>query len=191
MFDRSDFLNNAVNVARMIISHKVSAGDVVVDATMGNGNDTLFLAELVGAHGKVYGFDIQQLAVDNTIELLKEHKCLKQVKIIHAGHEQMDEYIDQKVKLVLFNLGYLPGADKEITTRPDTSLPAIEKALSLLDDHGLVLLVIYHGHEDGRLEKIIIEDFAKKLFQKEYNVFSYDLINQANNPPILIGIEKR
>lgn len=191
MFDRPDFLNNAVSVSRMVMSHKISEGDIVVDATMGNGNDTLFLAQQVGEKGKVYAFDVQAVALENTTKLLEDRVLLDRVELIHDSHEKMDEYIKEKVKLVLFNLGYLPGVNKDITTRPDTTLPAISKALQLLDDYGLVVLVVYHGHKNGMMEKIAIEHFARDLFQKDYNVFNFELINQANNPPLLIGIEKR
>ena len=191
MFDRPDFLNNAVNISRMIISHKISEGDIVVDATVGHGNDTLFLARIVGRSGKVYGFDVHKEAIRNTERLLEHNNCSGNVELINDGHQHLDRYVRKKIKLALFNLGYLPNFGRESATRYDTTMEALRKSIDVLDSYGLVLLVIYHGHLDGVREKKEISDFAASLPQRKYNVFYLDLINQINNPPVLIGIEKR
>lgn len=191
MFDRPDFLNNSVNIAKMILSYKVDLGSTVVDATMGNGNDTLFLSQLVGTSGKVYAFDVQQVALDNTRKLLLENDCHINTELICDGHQNIDNYIEGKIKLILFNLGYLPGTDRNCTTKYQTTITAIKKSLPLLDSHGLILLVIYAGHDKEKLEKEKIIEFASHLPQNEYNVFYTDMLNQPNNPPVLLGIEKR
>lgn len=187
----TNYLTNAMNLAKELCQKKVKHGDVVVDATMGNGNDTIFLCKLVGEKGKVYSFDIQESAVEITKENLKINNVEGQVQLILDGHENIDKYIKEEVKLVMFNLGYLPKAEHRITTKVSTTIMAVEKSLKLLQKNGIVILVIYHGHEEGKKEKENIESFVKNLNQKEYNVIELCFINQVNNPPVLIAVEKR
>ncbi|MCY6370730.1 tRNA (mnm(5)s(2)U34)-methyltransferase [Clostridium ganghwense] len=187
----NNYLTNAMNLGKEICVKKLKNGDVAVDATMGNGNDTVFLSRLVGEEGKVYAFDVQDSAIKNTREKLKNHNINGLVELINDGHENIDKYIKEKVKVIMFNLGYLPRAEHKVTTKPDTTLIAIQKSLELLQKNGVVILVIYHGHEEGKEEKTVIENFAKSLNQKEYNVIELSFVNQINNPPILVAIEKR
>lgn len=187
----NNYLTNAMNLAKEIALKKLENGDVAVDATMGNGNDTIFLADLVGGSGKVYSFDIQEIAIKNTKDKLIKNNIINGVYLIHDGHENIDKYVSEKVKLVMFNLGYLPNASHEIATIAETTIVAVQKSLCLLEKNGIVLLVIYHGHESGKKEKAVIEKFITTLNQKEYNVVKMEFMNQINNPPLLIGIEKR
>lgn len=191
MFDRLDFLNNAINVARLIIASKVKPGDTVVDATMGNGKDTIFLAEMVGEEGKVFAFDIQKEALAKTADLLGTSEIKARVDIIKDSHEKMPEYINRQINCVLFNLGYLPGGDKTITTQAETTAKAIENILPHIAQYGVILLVVYQGHDEGKRERLLVEKVANRLDSKEYNSFIFEPLNQAHNPPILIGIEKR
>lgn len=186
-----NYLTNAMNLGKELCIKKVKNGDVVVDATMGNGNDTLFLSKLVGDNGKVYAFDIQKEAIKNTRKRLKEEGVLDRVNLIEDGHENMDKYILDKVDLVMFNLGYLPKGEHEITTKAETTLKAIKKSLKILKKNGILIVIIYHGHKNGKEEKIAIENYSKELNQKEYNVIDLSFINEVNNPPVLLAIEKR
>lgn len=186
-----NYFNNAVNIAKGICMRKIDKGDIVVDATMGNGNDTVFLAELAGNSGKVYAFDVQEKAVKNTEEKINEKGFSKRVELINDGHENMDKYISGKVSLVMFNLGYLPKAEHTITTKADTTLAALKKSLDLIKKGGVVILIVYYGHEDGKIEKIALEEYIKNLDQKKYNAVKMSFINQIHNPPMLIVIEKR
>ncbi len=104
---------------------------VVVDGTMGNGNDTLFLSQLVGNDGRVYAFDVQDMAVTNTEKLLETHEATDNVTLIKSGHETMDEYVNE-ASLIMFNLGYLPRADHKFITKPKTTIMALDKSLTLL-----------------------------------------------------------
>lgn len=187
----NNYFTNAVNIAKDICKRKLDNGDTAVDATMGNGNDTVFLSEIVGDSGKVYAFDIQEIAIKNTYNRIAEKNNLNRVKLINDSHENMDSYISEKVKLVIFNLGYLPKGNHSITTTKDTTLIAVKKALNLIDKNGVVILVIYYGHEEGRLEKDALEIYVTHLNQKIYNVVKLCFVNQANNPPMLIVVEKR
>ncbi|KGM94718.1 SAM-dependent methyltransferase [Clostridium novyi A str. 4552] len=188
---RKNFLTNSINLAKEIAIKKLQEGDIAVDATMGNGNDTVFLASLVGYSGTVYSFDVQKEAIDNTRKKIIDNKIKTNIQLIHDGHENIDKYINKDVKLVMFNLGYLPSAEHNITTKAETTIVAVKKSLAILEKNGVALLVIYHGHENGKLEKVAIEEFTSNLNQKEYNVMKLEFINQVNNPPILIAIEKR
>jgi 16S rRNA C1402 N4-methylase RsmH len=181
---------NAVEIAKVLCEQKLHPGDVAIDCTMGNGNDTSFLCKLVGESGKVYAFDIQETAIENTRKRLNDEKLLDRADLILDGHQNVDEYVSVKVKFVIFNLGYLPKGDHKIVTNTDTTLPAIKKCLKLLQKNGVVLIVLYPGHESGRIEKQIITEYASSLPQKEYSVSHLQFLNQVNNPPELICIEK-
>lgn len=179
-------------IAHMLVKQKLQVGDVAIDATMGNGHDTLFLAQCVGSQGQVFAFDIQEQALEKTQTLLKAHNCEARVSLILDGHQDLDQHVNVCVNIVLFNLGFLPGsADKSIVTQVQTTIAAIEKALTILDVGGMIIIVIYPGHEQGADEKQALLKFGSQLSQAQYNVFYIDLINQINNPPVLIGIEKK
>lgn len=185
------YINNVLNISKAIMDSVIDKKDIVIDATVGNGNDTLHMANLVGSQGKVYGFDIQNIAIEKTRKKLIKEDLYKQVILINAGHETMEQYINEKVKFIIFNLGYLPGGDKNIKTNPDTTIMAIEKSLELLTNNGLLLITSYIGHTGGFEEKEAVESFLTNLNQREYNVLQFKFINQINNPPILYGVEKR
>lgn len=181
---------NVIELSKKICKLKLGIGDRAVDCTMGNGNDTAFLGSLVGEVGKVYAFDIQEDAVTNTRTKLRELNFLERTELIHDGHQNIDNYIKELVKLVIFNLGYLPKGNHEITTKKETTIEAVQKCLGILEPNGVILLVIYPGHENGIAEKEALESFTSKLNQKNYNVAHIWFTNQINNPPELICIEK-
>lgn len=181
---------NAVEIAKVLCEQKLHHGDIAIDCTMGNGNDTAFLCELVGENGKVYAFDIQETAIKNTRKRLKDENLMDHAELILDGHQNVDEYVADKVKLVIFNLGYLPKGDHKVVTKTETTLPAIEKCLKLLQKNGVILIVLYPGHESGRIEKQIITEYVGGLPQKEYSVSYLQFLNQVNNPPELVCIEK-
>lgn len=181
---------NQIQIAKKIMSRYVSKGDIVADCTVGQGNDTLFLAKLVGQTGKVYGFDIQSIAIDITKKKLIQENLIENVVLVNDGHENIDNYINEKIDFIIYNLGYLPKGNKEIKTNAITTLKSVEKSLNLLKNNGLLLITCYTGHEGGLLEKEAVKKFLKNLDQKKYNVLEFNFINQKNNPPILYGIEK-
>lgn len=186
-----NLFTNAVEISKKISRAKIQPGDIVVDATMGNGNDTAFLCDLVGEKGKVYAFDIQQMAIENTKERLERLKLEERVELIHDGHENLDRYVEQGVKLIIYNLGYLPRGDHSLTTKSSTTIESIKKGLNLLNSNGVIIIVLYPGHESGRIEKLAIESFTKELDQKKFNVISINFTNQINYPPEIICIEKK
>ena len=188
----ANMLQGIIPFAHDQLSRVVKNGDIVVDATCGNGNDTLFLSNLVESDGTVYAFDIQQQAIETTRQLLNEHNR-KNVTLIQDSHANVDQYIDEhtEISAAIFNLGYLPRSDKKIVTKPDSTITAVEKLLSLLKKNGLIVLVVYAGHPGGLDEKNAVLDFVTALDQKHYTVLKYQFINMVNHPPFVIAIERK
>ncbi|MEG1503683.1 MAG: class I SAM-dependent methyltransferase [Enterococcus sp.] len=184
-------LLTSLRFSHQLLKEVVIEGDHVIDATMGNGNDTLFLTELVGKSGQVYAFDIQEQALKNTQTRLAAAD--QQATLFLAGHETIDEKIsiDQPIKAAIFNLGYLPKSDKQIITLPETTKQAMGAILKRLTVGGRMIVVIYYGHAGGETEKNEVLDFCQALPQEAYNVLSYQFINQKNTPPILLCVEKK
>ncbi|MEQ9811093.1 tRNA (mnm(5)s(2)U34)-methyltransferase [Streptococcus jiangjianxini] len=159
---------------------------VTLDATMGNGNDTVFLAKR--SH-KVYAFDVQRKALEKTGQRLLA-EGLNNVDLILDGHENLDRYISESIQAAIFNLGYLPSADKAIITKPHTTLQAIDKVIKRLAEGGRLAIMIYYGHEGGQMEKDAVLDYVSQLDQKAYTVMLYQALNQVNTPPFLVMVEK-
>lgn len=188
-------LEGILPFARSLLRRAVQNGETVVDATVGNGHDTLFLAQLVGEEGHVFGFDIQKGAIHNTTKRLEEEGLINIVTLFHQGHEELSTSIPPhyhgKIKGAIFNLGYLPGGDKSVVTKPNTTITAIRQLIEMLAPEGMIVLVIYHGHAEGAIERDSLLTFVKELDQKKAHVLQYQFINQENNPPFIIAIEKR
>ena len=190
LFNRPDFLNNAMNVARLIAAHCVAEGDTAVDATAGNGHDTVMLARAVGETGRVWAFDVQQEALDATWARCAAAAVDGRVELVSDSHAQMERHVPQGVACVVFNLGYLPGGDKSCVTQAASTLKASEAALRLLKVGGSVLWVAYPGHDGGSEERALAQ-WVKTLDQKVYNVFVWRPLNQAGDPPVLFGAQRR
>jgi len=187
-------LKSILNYAHYLIQQSVTKGETVIDATCGNGNDTLFLSRLVEDEGHVLAFDIQDKAINSTKEKLSE-ELRHNVTVIQDSHENIPKYIDPKltghIGGAIFNLGYLPKGDKKIITKPESTVTALKETLKVLKTNGLVVLVIYHGHEGGESEKNTVLNFVINLDQKKYKVLRYGFINQINNPPFIIAVQKK
>lgn len=181
---------NAVKLSKYIILDKVKEGDTVVDATCGNGYDSELLSNLSGKYGKVYCFDIQKTAVENTRKRLQNNCQENNYVLINDNHENIDKYVTTGIKCAIFNLGYLPGSDHSIITRPESTIAALKKTLNLLLPGGTIIIVSYYGHKGGEEEKEAVLDFVKTIDCKDYTVIKADFINQVNCPPILVVIEK-
>ena len=168
----------------------IHAGDFVIDATLGNGYDTQFLAQQVGKDGEVYAFDIQKESIEQSTRLLEKQQLLSQVIFTQSCHSKMLEHVPVtmlgKIKAVIFNLGYLPGGDKEIITQPDSTLSALKQAHLCLSDDGIISLIAYRGHDGGQREFEEIE----KLTEKENWAVQKKPSNQAPDSPVLFLIGK-
>lgn len=173
-----------LNKTKQIILKNIKKNDIVVDATIGNGNDTLFLSNIV-TDGKVFGFDIQDEAISNTKKIINN----KNVTLYKENHADIGKVLNEyknKISLVLFNLGYLPGGDKTVTTNYKTSIQAIKESFNLLNNKGLILIVVYPGHEEGLKES---KELLKFINNENYN---YKIYHNTDNEtaPYLIEIKK-
>lgn len=191
-----------LEMAHWMLKDIIKTNDVVVDATMGNGYDTQFLAEL-GA--KVYAFDVQEEALNATEKRLDDAGIKNQifeknlsnlltepsVNLILSGHEKLSEYVKEPIKAAIFNLGYLPKTDKSVVTKADTTLTALDALTNQLVVGGRIAIMIYYGHEGGMEEKDAVIKWTSNLPQKDWEVTSYAPLNQIHTPPILVLIEKR
>lgn len=186
---------SVLTMAHRWIAERVSAGELVIDATAGGGVDTLELAKLVGPRGTVLAFDIQQDALDKTAERInqyEENAKLAQVQLICDSHANLQQYaLDRgQAGAIMFNLGYFPGGNKEIITVPDTTIQALEQSLSMLRKGGIITCTLYPGHQGGDVEAEAVTSWASKLSTKEAQCIMYRQL-QRQDAPYLIGIEKR
>lgn len=182
-------LHRVLPFSKRLLTETVLAGETVVDATAGNGNDTEFLAKLVGDSGSVVAFDIQQEALDATAERLGELN--NHVELILDSHANVDQYVKKPIGGAMFNLGYLPYSnDLSVVTKPNSTIEAIHKLLGLLKKGGIITISVYDGHEGGPEERDALIAYVKSLHQGDVHVIRYELLNQRNNPPILVAIEK-
>lgn len=188
---RAKYINKITEVNKIFLEKVIEKGDVVIDATMGNGYDTVYLGNLVGENGKVYAFDVQEEAIKSTRKKVERDNMTSRVELILDGHENLDAYVKEEVACVVFNLGYLPRAKHIIITKPDTTLEAIKKSLKLLKPNGIISIAAYIGHEGGLEEKNYICEYLNSLNQSEFNVLHMQFTNQINNPPQLILVEKK
>ena len=177
--------------AQEMIEAALYEGAVAVDATMGNGHDTLFLCELVGEEGKVIAFDVQAQAVESTRRRLMENGMLGRASLYHMGHERMEEAGAQDVSAIVFNLGWLPGGDKNVTTLWETTKVALEKALSLLKKNGVLLLCAYPGHQEGDRERAEVINFLASLPPQQYNVLHQRFLNAGPGAPENFVIQRQ
>lgn len=173
---------------KYLLEQAVTTGDNVIDATAGNGHDTLFLAQLTGGFGKVYAFDIQQDAVRATRDRVKE---FANIDVILDSHANIEQYVKEEIGAAVFNLGYLPKGDHSIITKAETTVSAIEQCVHLLKENGLVVIAIYSGHAGGSEERDAVMEYVQQLPQTKYDVMKYQFINQHHSPPFLVAIEKK
>ena len=180
------FRRSILNKVNQICENIIKPNDIVVDMTIGNGNDTLFLANLV-KKGFVYGFDIQKKAINNTKKLLDSNN-ITNYKLFNESHENIDKCLKDyigKISLIIFNLGYLPNGNKKITTNHISTLNALRKSLKMINNKGVILMVIY-SHEEGKKEEIEI-----KKYLKENNIKYNEYHNTSNKEaPYLIKIKR-
>lgn len=182
-------LANTVKMAHGFIQMRLGEGGIGIDATAGNGNDTLFLSKCVGNTGRVFSFDIQKMAIEKTMELLESKGFSQNITLINAGHEKMKEYINQPVDAIIFNLGYLPGGDHSVTTNPDTTIEAVKAGLSLLKSGGILCIVVYTGHPGGEAEQEALESFMESLDKQNFCSAKLFFLNRIK-APYLILVEK-
>jgi predicted methyltransferase len=171
-----------------ILKNHLKEGDQAIDATAGNGYDTLFLAEQVGASGKIIAIDIQDCAIQSTREKLESAGLIDRVRLVTDNHAIalrkliVDDH--QNVAAITFNLGYLPGSDKSIQTRAESTEEALAASIQLLAPGGYLCVTAYRGHSGGAVEAETVEAFMRKS-QKEGHAVDCHQPESSNSPPIL------
>ena len=181
------------NIAQTWLKDHIQIGDPVIDATLGNGFDALFLAQSIGKTGTIYGFDVQQEAINSTTQLLQHEPC-QQVFFLQ-GHEHMMAHIPQEkhghIQAIMFNLGWLPKSDKSIITHADTTILALEQSLQLLAPNGRMSIMLYPGHHGGDSEAAQVTTWlqAKHLHDISFNLEQIR-VPQRPKAPILLQIQK-
>ncbi len=178
----------ALELSHEMIRAVVRTGDTVVDATAGNGHDTVFLAGLAGPAGRVHAFDVQTAAVEATRARLAAAGLAAEV---HAcGHEQAGAVLDaagvKMIRAAMFNLGWLPGGDKTRVTQPGTTLAALEALLPRLEAGGRVTLVLYVGHPGGAEEERAIAQWAAALDPGVWSTWHYQRLNLPLRPRLVM-----
>ena len=179
-----------LTVEKQFIASHVRPGGTVVDFTMGNGHDTLWLAEQVGENGKVYAFDIQPKALESSEKLLRESGCPQNYTLLLDSHANVEQYVKEPICAGMFNLGYLPGSDKSVTTLRESTMKAVEGALRLLEDDGGLLIAVYPGHEEGSLEGKMLDEYFATLDRKKICVSKLMIVNSPTSPFFFL-VEKR
>lgn len=160
----------------------VTTDDYVIDGTCGNGYDTLFLARLAR---KVYAFDIQELAIENTKERMKRNR-IHNVKFILDSHANVEKYVAEEIKAAVFNLGYLPGSDEKVVTDGESTLTAVKKIQEKLVVGGLICFVVYTGKFGGEEESNDLLNYVSSLDYSEYNIIKYCYLNNQKAPYVVI-----
>lgn len=173
------------DLSHQLMRLHIKKDDIVIDATMGNGFDTLELAKLAK---HVYAFDIQEQALNQTRKLL-DGNHINNVTLIHDSHENILNYVTD-FKYVVFNLGYLPKGNKEITTKTDITLKTIKELTLMMATHLKIQIMVYPGHPEGLNESNAIDSYLKSLDSAEFKVLRIDLPYQKNNPPYILLISK-
>jgi len=175
------------------LKQHLNLGDMAIDATAGNGHDTLFLAQTIGINGHVFSFDIQAKALENTRQRVMQHSNTAPVQYIQAGHEEMQTHIPVayhgQIQAIVFNLGYLPQADHTIITTPKTTLSALQQSCDLLRQGGVIAILAYTGHHGGREEAESIKQWLPTL-NKEFNHHIEIPKDTKGSPPEYITIYK-
>lgn len=184
-------ITNTKNLLLFLLSKYIGRINSSVDMTSGNGHDSRLIIEEKKPYIH-YAFDIQAQAKENTLELLNQSGIdLSRFRFILDSHAKLKKYVEEKIDLFIYNLGYLPAGDHMITTRAKDVIESLNQALTLLNDGGHILITFYPGHPEGKNEAEEVVSFLMGLDQRAYNIIKFDFINQVNNPPFVIMVEKR
>lgn len=177
-----NYVGDISELSHNIINNYLKNKNVAIDGTLGNGYDTDFLSL---NFNKVYSFDVQEQACIKYSDKNKDN-----VTVICDSHHKFNNYINENVDCIMYNLGFLPGTSKEITTKHNTSLESIKTGLEILNPGGIMTICIYIGHDEGKKEQSCILNFLEKISKKEYGVMIHQFLNRSKVAPMLVVIEK-
>lgn len=187
-------MKSAVKISHLFMLDTICIGDIVIDATAGNGHDTVFMAECVGSEGAVIALDKQEEAINATNNLLKQHD-INNVNCMLADHADMEMLLQpfaQRVSCISFNLGYLPGsADRSIITHAQSTIKALNACLHVLNYRGGISVIAYRGHDHGLDEALAVDDWMRALPTNEWHVTRTEAVNQSATAPIVFFAERK
>lgn len=178
------------HTAHKLIAEAYPKINCAIDATCGNGHDTLFLAKRCSEKGKVFSFDIQQQAIQVAKKRITENTLTNKVAFFCTSHENMQQHITQKAQVIMFNLGYLPNADKSITTQANSTIKALNSACQLLSNNGLLSILCYPGHAEGKIETEQVKQWLNKLDKQPFIIETHQSNVPTESSPILFIIRK-
>ena len=168
----------------------IKPGDYVIDATAGNGHDAIFLAEQTGPNGHVYAFDIQKESIESSSQKIYAKEYHDRVSFFHSCHSKISENLPielkGKIKAATFNLGYLPGGNKQLITTPKSTISAIEQTHDFLSSNGKITIITYRGHEGGKTEYQRVKNY---IYEKKWAIELFKC-DERSDSPILIIITK-
>ncbi len=171
---------------KYFIRNHLHPGDVAVDFTMGNGHDTEFLSKTVGESGHVYAFDIQEQAVTSTARRLREAGCPENYTLIHDSHQYVKNYVKTPFRAGMFNLGWLPGGDKSITTLRESTMPAVEAAIDLMDRDAILNIAVYPGHAEGDAEGQMLCTYLSGISRHKICATRVNILNSPTSPYFIV-----
>lgn len=183
------FLDNTNHFIDYILKTLLKDKKILVDMTCGNGHDSLRVLQNAPNYKKLYLYDVQIKAIENTKSLLDSY-AYKNCIYLNKSHDDLSD-IHEDIDFAIYNLGYLPGADKKLVTNSKSTIKSIELLLEKLSFGAIVVITTYPGHEEGSVEDIKIYDFLNSLDQKIFNVIKLEFINQKNKPCKTYILEKR
>lgn len=192
MLAKYSLFNSHLDLAHQYWANLLRPGDTVIDATCGNGHDTLFLSTLVlkESFGAVFAIDKQEKAIENCKEKLTQafpEIVKKQIHLYNQCHSSFPAQIQpNSVKLIVYNLGYLPGGNKTLTTEWDSSLESLIAAQDLIQKGGVISMTCYSGHESGKIEEAKILDYAASLDPKEWSCCHHRFLNRKLAPSLIL-----
>ncbi len=173
-----------------ILTH-LGPGDTACDFTMGNGHDTAFLSKTVGETGRVAAFDIQPTALESTARRLREENCPDNWELYCRSHHLAKECISGPIRAGMFNLGYMPGSgNKALTTMRETTLPAVEGALSMLGRDSILMVAVYPGHPEGAAEGEALQAYFATLSRYKLSIAKFQMLNSPTSPYFMIAETK-
>ncbi|MGR8942441.1 MAG: class I SAM-dependent methyltransferase [Gammaproteobacteria bacterium] len=172
------------------IAPRLHAGNTAIDATVGNGYDTLFLLQRVAPSGRVYGFDIQASALHSAKTKIADPVLSECLTLVHASHAAMEEWIPERgqgqIDAVMFNLGYLPGSDKTVMTQAGSTVAALTAAGKLLANGGILTVIAYPGHAGGALETAQVADWCANLDRERFDIELIENSTEQISPKLFV-----
>lgn len=183
----------AVKFVQDFLAARLVHPQLCVDATCGNGGDTAFLCNLTAPAGRVLAFDVQPEAIRSTRTRLEQANVpAERYELICGSHADLLQYVQPgTADAVMFNFGWLPGADHAVFSTAQSSIPALQAALQAVRPGGIVSAILYSGAVIGSEEKQAVLRFLRALPLKSFTVLVCDFANWAETAPLPCLILKK